>query len=117
MREFRARVKDRIWTFRFVDDLGKDYGVDGDCDKPTARAKSIRLDSSLKGWVLFETILHEAFHAAFSCIKEDDVLLFNRDVRRILEKLFDLSEKAQCESESSGTCISPSNTQDTSNSV
>ena len=118
MKEFKSRIMDHIWRIVAADDLRSKYGVDGDCDPVHARHKSIRFDPILKPWDKLETVLHECFHAGFPSVKEDDVERFNRHVRKILEKLFELSDKEEpCELESSVTSTCHSNTPDTSNSA
>ena len=97
MEEFTTNILGKRWRIVPADGLKDRYGVDGDCDPPGARRKSVRYEPTLGLWDLVETVSHECHHAAFPSTSEEDVTQYNRDLRRVLERVltqrFDITPK------------------------
>ena len=82
--EFKTTIAVRRWRIVPIGGLKDRYGVDGDCDPPTAKNKAIRFDTDLGVPDTIETIIHEMTHASFPTVDEEVVRQFGRDVRRVL---------------------------------
>jgi hypothetical protein len=79
----RIKILGKLWNLRFAPNLANR----GDCDPPTARAKEIRIASSLHGEERLEVLLHEFCHAAGWHIDEGFVERFASDAARVLWRL------------------------------
>jgi hypothetical protein len=67
----------------------KDKESYGSCDHWSTKRPVIRIDSSLKGRILLDTLIHEMMHAYFDdLIKEDSINGCAEDIARLLVKLF-----------------------------
>lgn len=87
----RFRLRRTLYELRLVDGLIKDYERYGSCDPWNVESKRpvIRIDSSLKGRMLLDTLLHEMMHAwCDDIIKEWAIEECASDMARILVKLF-----------------------------
>lgn len=78
----RVRIAGQYWQLKFVRSI-KNGGAacDGICDPDK---KEIRVDRSLKGKDLADTIIHEVFHACGWHLHEDFVEQTASDVAEIL---------------------------------
>ena len=81
----RLKILGKIWQLRFVPTLGDGKG--GDCDPPSAKSKTIRVLSNLKGEKRLEIIIHEMLHAADWHRSEEWVSETASDIARALTRL------------------------------
>lgn len=85
----RFRLRRTLYELRLVDGLIKDKECYGSCDHWSQKRPVIRIDSSLKGRILLDTLLHEMMHAYFDdLLKEDAINDCAEDMARLLVKLF-----------------------------
>ena len=79
----KVSIRRRIWNLVFRGNLKNR----GDCDRPDAPNKQIRVSSRLRGQHRLEIILHECLHAAFWDLDEEAIEQVGHDLARILWKL------------------------------
>ena len=83
----QVTINGRRWHLRFVENLKESSGALGECDPPTATRKQIRIDDSLRGELLLDTLLHEIEHAKAWHVDEDHVAEAATETARILYRV------------------------------
>lgn len=79
----RIKILGKIWELKFTN-MRKFHG---ECQAPTHKNKTIKINNSLKGEKQLEIIVHEVTHAAFWHLDEVYVKTFGEDLARILTRL------------------------------
>jgi hypothetical protein len=89
----KHKILGKTYNIVFVKKIGskKDYG---EC---CYSEKRIKIDKSLKGLELLDTIIHESLHGGFEILSEETVNEFAEDLSKLLWELgyrkVDLEEK------------------------
>jgi len=79
----RLRLAGKQWILRFVPHLA----VNGDCDSPDTRNKTIRIAQQLRGEERLAVLIHEMLHATNWNLDETWVEKASTDIARALWRL------------------------------
>lgn len=82
----KIRLRGRFWRLLFTSE-GLDADSDGDCDKPNAYRKTIRIHPDLKPEREFDVLIHEMLHACSWDLSEEAVEETASDIARALWRL------------------------------
>ena len=77
----RVKIRRRYWNLIYTT---LPRGIDGECDPPDKKNKSIRVDKKMRGQDELETLLHEMDHACQWDISEEAIEEAAHDKARIL---------------------------------
>ena len=79
----RVTILEKVWRLSFVKKL-RTTTMEGECDGPHVKGKTIRISERLRGRKFLETILHEMLHAADWHKDEYWVQEVAKDLSRVL---------------------------------